>query len=267
MSLVLYTEWGAVAGEFLAGEVLAGASGDQLTLPASLVLQDEDATWRSKSEDRAISHGTAVYSSGWDSRDVVVQGSLKADDAATLHAQLRALRAAAVRPDQYLLVDDERYLLLSALKKMDVSLPELWDRSLADVRLAWIAGDPFWYAAAGETHSEGLAGDGSFAVDGGDVATVEMPLRIRILAPAGGTPAPLTLTSATDGRGFTFSDRALTDGAILEVDTEAGTVRLNGVAAPRFFSGSWPSLRPGANTWSYTGGACTIEFSWRPRWA
>lgn len=265
MSLSIYTEWGAVAGEFLAGDVVAGQEGDQVTLPATLVLQDEDAAYRVETEDLALAHGASVWATGWKGRTLAMAGTLRADTAEALHGLLRTLRAAAARVDQWLLVDGVRMLRLGALQKMDVNLVELWGRTMADVRLAWTVGDPFWYVVPVASHTETPAGDGTFTVDAGTVATVDMPLRIRITAPAGASLPSVTL--ACGGRSCTYADPALAGGATVEIDSEAGTVRRDGAPSTRWFAGAWPVLNPGANSWTYAGGACTIEFLWRPRWA
>jgi len=271
MAIELYTQRGALCGAFLSGEMLAGAQGNQVILPASLTLEGDDCDLRVDSDERALSDGSAAWGGQVKARKAVVSG-LVGDGTSTpevTRALLRRLRAAAARQDQYLATEQgaDHFLRLRLLESCDVRWQELWGRSLAQVRLSWLLADPFWYAdSVGQVH-EDLAGSGSISVDTGDLATWWMPPIITLTAPAGESVPSVTLVNQTDGGvGLTYSDPALSDGATVVIDCERGTVTRDGVDSIRYLGGRPLRLLPGLNTLSYTGAACGVTINWRARW-
>lgn len=264
----LYTQRGAVAGAFFAGEMVAGQAGDQVEVPATLLLEDDDHEERYDEEERAWQHGSVVEGHEVEARDVTLSGTVWLADAAAARTWAREWKAAARRRDQFLSVDDDHYIKLARLRRMQVSPETLSGRALLRVRSVWRAADPFWYSAAGSTLTVELAGDDTIEVDAGELATVPMDPVITVAAPAGESVPSVSLVNNTDdGQGWLYTDLGLTDEAAVVVDSAAGTVALDGDAgAIRYLSGGWLRLLPGVNVLSYEGAACTLTITWRERW-
>lgn len=269
MAIQIYTTEGAVCGEFVSGEMLCGEEGDQYTLPATLTIENDDADFRFKEEERAFQHGSVAFGQEWEARDITVAGTVKADSATDARSLLRAIRKAAARPDQRLRLDADadHYIVAARLRRMDARWVDLTGRTLADVRLVWRATNPFWQAATPGSHTEELTGDGTFTVDTDLLATVPMSPVVTVTAPSSGSVPSVRLTNDTDeGQAFLYEDLQLEDGAVLVIDCGAGIVTRDGENTIRFLSGGWLRLLPGENVLAYEGDACALTLTWRPRW-
>lgn len=112
------------------------------------------------------------------------------------------------------------------------------------------AGDPFIIGSFEKTH----VGSGILANEG----TFETPVVITI-------QGPVTNPSVQIGSSVLSYTGALAGGDALVIDTEAMTVKFNGVNALGNYSGGFPKLQPGDTTVvAATGGSTT--FTWRDRW-
>lgn len=269
MAIQLYTTIGALCGTFVCGTTLCGAPSDLYSLPSSLTIQEDDADFRFREEERVFQHGSVAFGEEWAARDITVSGIIQGETTTEAADLVKAIRSAAARLDQRLRLSssETRFLELARLRRMDARPRELTGRRLFDVRITWRACTPFWHSQSSSNHTEALAGDATFVVDAGDVATVAMHPLITITAPVGAAVPSVRLTNATDeDQAFLYEDLALEDGASVVIDCAAGTVARDGTSSIRYFSGAFPRLLPGENSLSYEGNACTITLTWRPRW-
>lgn len=270
MGIQLYTSQGAICGTFVCGDgTVCGGSSDVYTLPDTLTLQGDEADFRFREQERAWQHGSMAYGEEWEARDFTVSGLVLEDNGAAARALVREMREAAARLNQRLRLSSsaDHYVNLARLRRMDARPVALSGRSLLEVRMVWRSCDPFWQAVQPDSHTEELAGDGTFTVHTGSVATVAMQPVICITAPNPGTVSSVVLTNTSDeGQALGYDDAGLRDGATVVIDAGAGTVTRGGTNVIRFYSGGWLRLLPGSNVLAYEGSACTITLLWVPRW-
>ena len=146
---------------------------------------------------------------------------------------------------------------------------KLSGRTYAACRLVWAVADPFWYAANLQTQTGTLSGDGTISVTVND-ALANYPVPFTIEFTTGGSEdlsGGITLEQTTDdGMTCTYADPGLQFGAKATLNMERLTCDLDGVSSIRYFGGEFLRLLPGANTLTYTGGACSYKITYRERW-
>lgn len=267
---ILYTQKGALCGAFLVGTTLCGVAGDQYILPDTLTLQDDDVDFRFEEQRRAWQDGSILYGEEWEPRDIVLAGPIwqgATATTATTQALVRAIKQAAARLDQRLEIDAGQFVEVSRLRRMDVRPVDITGRTVLDCRLTWRAAVPFWQQDGLQEHVEVLTGDDTFTVDTGTLPTVAMHPVIVFECPDPGSLPSVRLRNVTDdGETFLVQDPSLVDGAVLTVDSGAGTCKRDGANAIRFYTGGWLRLLPGANQIEYEGGAVTVRIYYRRRW-
>lgn len=267
MGILLYTEIGAICGTFLSGTTLCGAAGDQYELPDTLVIEGDDSDERWKEEERAWQHGSVLYGEEVEPRDILVSGLVSATTATAMQTLVREMREAARRSDQRLRYDEDFYVNVSRLRRMDVRWEPETGKTLAQVRLVWRAADPFWYATSEASQTENPTGDDTLTVDTGTDVTIPMNPVITITAPPAAAVPSVRLTNQTDDdQAFLYEDLDLENGASVTIDCEAGTVTRGATNTLRYLTGGWLRLLPGSNTIAYEGDACEITLTWKPRW-
>lgn len=264
----LFTSLGALCGTFRAGALVAGDPGDVYELPRSLVLLEDNQAGRFRSVDRLLVDGEAVDGLQVDARDITIEGLVTSNDTEDQRTLLLEFSRVAALPNLRLTVEEgpgATHLRLAKMRDLQRKHVEITGRELTDVRLRWRASDPSWYEARLHsrefrvtTYSQALSLDSLTGLPA-------FPL-IHVAAPTADSLRVFTLAS-TDGRGFSYTDSYLRNGASAIVDCEAGTVRRSsGFSSLHYMVGTFPRLSAGVDVWYYTGGACTITISWQPRW-
>lgn len=266
----LYTSLGALCGTFLSGEAAAGALGDILDLPATLVFPEDTQAGRYRTAARLLVDGEAV--DGWqlEGRNVEVSGPIADSDPWVLRDLEMSLAEKATAPSLFLRYEEGHRggcLRLARLKTFERKHLALSGKCYTDVKLQWRLSDPSWYEQKWRTAIIDQPGDWNFEVDAGPTH-LSHP-RIRIVSRNPGTVGNLRLANWQDEqRWLTYSDaNYLRNGAFVTIDCDRGTAtRGDGSNALHYMGGTFLRLRRGFNKFAYTGGPCTLIFTWKVRW-
>lgn len=266
----LFTTMGARCGTFRSGAQGAGAASDAYDLPRTLVLGEDNHSGRFRSVDRLLTDGESV--DGWqlDARDVEVSGLVSSDGVADQRDLLRALATVASRDGLCMTLEEgpsAAHLRLARLKQFDRKHVESTRRTLTDVRIRWRVADPSWYEARIHSRRFVIAASGMTTLLFESLTGLRAYPTLHLVAPAAGATGSASVTDGAS-RTMTYTDTAyLRNGASVVVDSAAGTARrVSGLNALPYMVGTFPSVRPGVDSWRYTGGACTLTLSWQPRW-
>lgn len=229
-----------------------------------------------KAENWSLLFADGAYSAGDEikPRTVSLEGNLGEMTREAFRQVVDQLRYVCSRPGQKLqLVPGGGYLNLSRLVGVDEDPEKLFDWSVGKVRVTWMCDDPFWYAEQLETRTYSLTGDTTLNIEAGkNVGLAECfrgvsPL-ITCTSPGFLPVSSFTLRNLTDeSLQCRYSDPLLKNGNSASIDCVRGVVtRDDGTNTIRYFEGEFLRLLTKRNVVEYEGTACTLTFSWRPRW-
>lgn len=262
---------GGTWGAGVWGTALAGSGAYEL--PGCLVLGDNNVdtktdTWSLVFADGSYSAGDEVKP-----RQAILTGTFMQPDRATFRALCDELRYRCSVPGLKLQVNPGAYLNLSHMLSFDEDPAELWDWTVAKVRVSWHCDDPFWYATTPEVRTVSLSGPGTFFIEAGPGAGLRQNHRgvcpqITCTAPGFLPVASFTLRNDTDdGLQLRYSDPYLKNGNSATIDCVQGTAtRSDGQNTIRYLEGEFLRLLTRTNRFTYDGPECTLTFSWIPRW-
>lgn len=262
---------GASWGSGIWGTSICGA-GDY-ELPGCLVMGDNNVD--TKAETWSLTFSDGSYSAGDEvkARQAILTGTFMQMDRATFRTLCDELRYRCSVPGLKLQVNPGAYLNLGRMLSFDEDPAELWDWTVAKLRVSWHCDDPFWYATTAETRTISLSGSGTFLVNAGAGAGLKRIYRgvspqITCTAPSFLPVPSFTLTNETDeGLQLRYSDPYLKNGNSATIDCVRGTAtRDDGQNTIRYLEGEFLRLLTRTNHFSYDGPACTLTFSWVPRW-
>jgi hypothetical protein len=253
-----------------------------MELPDELVLEDNSFEFATRFTQQAFRPGAFPTSSLAAKRPISVQGRIIAGSRAELAATEASLKKAAIRP-HLALRDGDAYINLQLLKSFQWMWRELSDRCVADCRITWEAGDPFWYRYERQQHIQTIViTDDSF--DPGyeeftvttDATLGGWPVYPEISLTAPSSPSdtifPWILRNYTDDEAELTYSQSITTGNTISVRGESATV-VGGNPAIGYLSyigGQFIRLMPGANAllWEDSSDNLTFDmtFLWRERW-
>jgi len=259
-----------VWGEGSWGTGVWGGGGDVVyTFPSGIALKENTFEQRIEKSKRIFSDGRMSFGEEVDDRDAVLEGLVDADTRLELLALLDDMRYRCQGPNQRLRINSGHFLNVAKLSKFEDEPERGFDRTVSRLRIVWQCDDPFWYSESLQSQSVSMAGNGTFTID---LSALPKCLRgqhplITVTAPVYLPLPTFTLANTTDGGlQFRYADPLLTLGKSALIDCAAGTVVRDGASSIRYFDGEFLRLVPGVNTFTYTGTACTLLFSWRHRW-
>lgn len=236
-------------------------------LPPTIALLQDDATSRFLSTQKLLADGEAINAYMTDARDITVTGDIWSADTVTQRTLLSTIAQQAARPNLCLAIEGDRYVNLARLKKFERKHHKLTRRSLTTATLTWRLADPYWYATTWAQQAFALSGNGSITVNVDSTIYRDVSPVIQITAPGSGSVPSVTLTNTTDGGRFmSYSDLNLASGAIATLDCRTAQATRGGSNGIRYVAGWWLRLLPGANVIQYAGAACTLTFTFLPRW-
>lgn len=248
--------------------------GADYELPACLVLADNNVDTKTETWSLVFSDGT--YSAGDEVKDrkAVLTGTFGQMDRATFRDLADEIRYQCSRPGLRLqLVAGGPYLNLAHMVSFDEDPEQLFDWSVAKLRVAWQCDDPFWYAPTPEVRTISLSGPDTFVIEAGAGAGLKGCVRgvfpqIKCISPGFLPVSSFTLANLSDdGLQLRYSDPYLKNGNSATIDCVKGkATRSDGTNTIRFLEGEFLRLLTKSNTFSYNGPACTLEFTWVPRW-
>jgi len=262
------------------GDIWGGCSwgtgiwGGNYELPACLVLSDNNVDTKTDTWSLTFSDGN--YSAGDEVKDrrAILTGTFMQMERATFRSMCDELRYQCSKPGLKLqLVAGGPYLNLSHMLSFDEDPEALFDWTVAKLRVSWQCDDPFWYALTPEVRTIPLSGSGTFLVNAGAGAGLKgcnrgvFPL-IKCTAPTFLPVPSFTLTNNSDeGLQLRYSDPYLKNGNSATIDCVLGkATRSDGENTIRYMEGEFLRLLTRTNSFAYSGPACTLEFSWIPRW-
>lgn len=256
-----------------AGMKLKADGLDDFCLPEGLVLQDNDFSIRHESIPLAYTDGAKLFGDEVQARDVEIAGKLFTETRAGHNAFMAALAARCRVPDQKLYRDPGGtwYMPIRKLKDMRSRYQRGWDRCFTDVQIVWASEDPYWYSESLVAVEFEPTGNAVFTVD----PTAQTPAArawvspvITITAPVSGSVSSVRLQNLTDGGlQLLYADLQLRNGASAVIDCHNGTVTRGGTNTIQYLAAGSEFIRllDRPNQVQYTGSACTISFTWRPR--
>ena len=235
--------------------------GDYYALPLTGMSKNASATGM-KLEARAFNHGSLVTGFNKVSgRNIEISTYIEARDEAGYLTQLRELKNYVYMGDYRLYVSKNRYFNIKGVGKFTAKDYAGFAYRRADIDITFLAADPFEYTGY-EARTVVNAADGqTFKVH--NDCNIDVPLIVNI-TPVVSAPS-IVLENATYNRKLTYKDPSLANPAMLTVDTEAGTVTVEGGNRINNFSGAFLSLKPGANIFTYLGADVRIEFIYKER--
>lgn len=252
----------------------AGTCGGDYELPACLVLSDNNVD--TKTETWSLSFSDGSFSAGDEIKDrkATLTGTFGQMTRSAFRTLCDELRYECSKPGLRLqLVAGGPYLNLSHMVSFDEDPEQLFDWSVAKIRVSWQCDDPFWYAITPEVRTFALSGSGSFRINAGLSAGLKgcnrgvFPL-IQVTSPAFLPVPSFTLQNVSDdGLQLRYSDPYIKNGNSAFIDCARGvSYRDDGANSVRFLEGEFLRLLTKTNNFVYDGPACTLTFTWVPRW-
>jgi len=194
----------------------------------------------------ARAHGEAIVSDWYDTRKIIVSGSVLGSTASDLQSKLDAMLKALGEPEANLDIEygaaTRRYV--ATLERADIP-KKSYNSKFVEFKLTFECSDPFGYATSASTLSE--------------AAITTSPNTWSETISGSAPPLPvitITLNSATDVTIIRFKNSTTDDEIIvgatyitgdeLEIDTANKTVKLNGTEID--YIGVFPSFDVGSNS-------------------
>ena len=244
-------------------------------IPESVVYRENSVGFDNRFADSAFRPGANPLTSKIGRRNVSISGEIMADTREELAEMERRFKAAVIRPEGKLQVDDHRYINLDSPSEVSWVWRRTSDRALASVQASWICGDPFLYSM--EKHEEIVPVDGGqaqlFSINVDPAASIYPISPFISLRSSGGNLIRVILVNFSD-ENLNFSVNTLGSGfggidPQIDIDAERLTVRdLSGSSRLSDFQGEFLRLVPGVNNFQlieespFTG---EIVFSYRER--
>lgn len=247
---------------------------------------------RSSDRPKPFDHGVFLGPEYVEPRQVVIDLTVRGDDAedcqANLDALIRAWHYDARRADSYDDTTNLRVLLPGQTERLLKGRPRRAKFDTASLKsgkvtgtLEFLAGDPRWYGATLESavlnvtapasgygfdksFDFGFGGGTSGAVTCTNDGTIATPPSLTLIGPL----TNVTVANETTGESMTIT-YTLGSGEVLTVDFVNRTVLLGGTASRYYaMSGDWWELAPGANTirMNASAGTGTATLEWRDAW-
>jgi hypothetical protein len=219
--------------------------------------------------DVPFSHGGIQTADGMTpSRTITIEGMIYADTESDFETDMRALVTACKKGGLLTINGD------SVSRSIDVrnaSMSPDWKRyqAVKTVSIDFECAFPYWEDSAFTDEVTVVAGDDTFDVDASGSDDIMMPV-ITIEADQGVDVPGIKLKNLDDGgMYFEYNNPLFTAGAILEIDSEMGTITMNGNDAREYLvSGSaYLRLQSMINGFTYEGAACTITVSFKKVYA
>lgn len=247
---------------------------------------------RDSDQPRPFAHGNFLGPEFIEARQVVIDLTVRGDDAADCQANIDSLVKAwyfDARPvSSYDQIVDlsvkvpgqaERFLK-GRPRKLEIDTSNL-KSGKATASLEFVAGDPRWYSyvlrsatlnvtapASGRGYNRsfdyGYGGGSSSAVSAVNAGSISTPPSMTVYGPL----TNVTVTNETTDQSITIT-YTLASGEFLDLDFAERTVLLNGTASRYYaMTGDWWDLAPGTNTLRMTAnsGTGTVAVSWRDTW-
>lgn len=240
-------------------------SGVTYTLPTWSQIKGYGVDIRTKNEARAFTHGRVETGDGKvDQRAVEMEFLIVGTSISDHDSQLDLLQAALVRPDQILKIRADRYLNISRCDKIKHTFEAGFGQTRAKLSASLLAADPFWYSTTDTTVTQAVTTTPTtFSVT--NSGNVDAAAIVTLTAAASCTN--INLVNTTDGsRQFQLQDTQLTTGQVAIINAVTGTVYRNTNNIINAFSGVFLKVLPGVNSFTYTGGNCSLEVKFTPRW-
>ena len=197
---------------------------------------------------------------------ITIKGTIQGDTAALFETKKAALVQACIKGGKLKINDNiiDRYLEISWISfNFGILLMETDEGAVQDLSINFNIDDPLWKDSVLNESENILTGIDSFSIDTTGTDWLIKPI-ITISADQGADLTGVVLRNLNDGgASFVFNDEFFTQGSILIVDCDYGTVLLNNNDRIENFSGAFIRLQPGLNEIEYEGNACTITISYR----
>lgn len=240
---------------------------DTYTLPTYVRLKGLAIATRNKDYQRTMQHGSVEAGDNTvDARSVELEILLIGTSATDHDTQMETLMKYLYRKDQKLFYGPraDRYINISRLDKTKHEYVDGYAYTRSKINVTLKALDPFIYTTAPATSTKAITTTPQqFTVT--NTGNIDTPAVLSITATAN-CPSIKLINLTDDSIGFEYSDIDMLAGQVLVIDTNAGTVARGGLNTINGFSGSFPRLVEGSNTFQYEGARCSIKFDFTPRW-
>jgi len=245
-------------------DLLADLMDIDYALPKYVVLSAADLSKRVDATSKMFAHGGInTADNKVDYREIEIVITINQSTTAEYFAVVDLLKRYLSQSDYKLYITSDRYINISNLSSISETYIDGWYLKKAELTITLLALDPFWYTGTATSMTTITATGQSFKVT--NSGSIDSPATITITATDACTS--ISLTNTTDsGRIFSYADVSFLSGTVLVVNTTDGTVELDGTSTINYLTGTFLSLLPGNNVFTYTGGTCTIEISYPVRW-
>ena len=236
---------------------------DSYTFNYSFFIKERSININNKIEKLAFSHGGINEADGFtEPTTLEVEGIIYGDTSLLCEQNFKALNSAFLEGGKLSINDDivSRYIDVSPAK-----ISSEWIRYpfVKSVNILFNIEFPFFLDTAETTQPAVLTGNTTFTIDAtGSVANI-LPV-INVIAHSVDIPN-FKLQNTTDGGIFIeYVNPYFITGDKVEINNSLGTIKRNGIDEIAFFyDGSFLRLKPGVNTFVWTGQAATLEFIFR----
>ncbi len=229
---------------------LKDANANILYLPAKFYVRSESISRRSSLVQLPYSDLSKETADGcFNPRRVDVSGILYAEDEATALALVDSVHAFSHKKGLELWYKGRR---IRIDKLLESTIQDNAKKGfLYNVSIGFVAGDPFWYSEEKEIIP--TSNPYEFEING--TADTFPIIQVTMLGSAS------LLILEVNERSCQFNT-PLIQNDILEIDSYQGTVKLNGEDAIKNFSGLFPKLNPGENTFEISGGSGSVVINY-----
>lgn len=236
--------------------VLTDENLNTYTFPATFTVKD--LGWKKKIRNIPIAFrdgGDEIGDKKLDSRIITIEGIVS--DNATYAATMATINSWLYKTNLKLSITAGKHYNVKSIESAGNPFFDGGFFRVSKLKFNCIVADPFYYADALTTSANIIVASPTIFV----VTTTSLFDILPVFEIINSVNnVTFNLENATDvGNYFNYTDAAFLAGNTLVVDSKAGTVKKDGINSIQYFSGNWLRLLPGANSFVYTGAACTLN--------